>query len=953
MRASIFLIQSHDEGNRSMGSAFAIYQDDKGLYLLTCAHVIEQVVHPKIDEYPVEIIAMGSAQGIDLALLRIPPLEVTPLPLSLAPCASREVQVIGYSLFNRDKYQAKVRQATLLGEPLTLKGINDGSTYRAWQIIAKDHHEIESGNSGSPLICTQGGRVIAVVSNHRGVGEGYAIAIEHLGDIWEGMPEGLLHDDRHLNPFVGLSAFSREQHNLFFGRDKEIEALLSLLAHYDAIAVVGDSGSGKSSLIKAGVIPHLLDRYNVVETRPARHPFHELASSLEQVGRRLGLDFKTLSQIKEAITPHTQAKVVTALEYIFPMPSQLLIYIDQFEELFTLCEKEIQEAFMDLLVYLVEHQTSRLKIKILLTMRRDYYNLLSTHPRFYDLVDAQKYTLHRMQDESLKACITEPLRQTSLTDEEIETFADFVVKDMGDKSSELALLQIALTQMWNHKKEGASLLESYKEVKGVSGALEKLTTDTVKILSEDQKKLLKKIFIRLVKLNEKGGVTRRLADREEFTSEEWSLVQLFASALDEQGQLALQNRAKLGRLLKIRGGEDRDATQSVELSHEALITQWSQYQIWLNQLSNRLKSLHDVVIEKSKRYHHKQERKFLLMGYELDEAGDLLGEEYHELLSDEEIAYIQASQQRRRRTTLLKNSAIIALLMLLGMSLWLYVQARESQAQAEQLNGDLLRVLDKATNGAVVVIQTNNPSYARYTFRFVLEQFLENPDPKVQKIVAKSWFGEARALHKMQKSSKALARYQGLIQHFETTQDPDILLYVAKSHFNRGVLLREQNKTQEALASFNQVIAMESSPHVDKLLPIIAQAWLKKALVEPRKEDQERTFERMIERFKESNNRKVISTLADAYGSWAWLKITQKSYPQSIALVKKGVALKPNQFWMHINLAHAYLLSGQVDKAKQIYLLYRQHKKEIVDDFRLLEEENITTSHFKTIEKIL
>ena len=657
-----------------MGTGFIIHQDNYGSFILTCAHVVEQVLEPIIDGFDVEVKALGSSETIDLALLYVKGMFKMPFALQQRACPSRDVQLIGYSVFTREKYQGKTRDATILGDKITLKGIVDNTTYQAWQIIAKDNNEIEHGNSGGPLLCKESGKVIAVVSNNKGVKEGYAISIEHLQDIWDEIPPFLFEsNNENKSPFVGLSAFSIEQSHLFFGRDKETHQIIEQLKEENLITVVGDSGSGKSSLIKAGIIPKYLNgildqgtdsSYFLIDTRPAENAFNELSNNISNITKQFNLDFESTNQLKKAIQSTNPQDILNALEYIFKEDNAtLLIYIDQFEELFTLCSEQTQKAFIELLLYLLKNQTNNLKIKIILTIRRDYYNLISEYPTFFEQTQATKYTLRRMTNLQLQECIEKPLRKTFIPEDKIQSFTKAVLHDMGDESGELALLQIALTQTWKNKNDfDNNLLMTYHQIGEVSGALSKLADDTWKTLEPSEQKILQYIFIRIIRTSDTGGVIRRLANKEEFSKERWNLAQKLASALDAQGHIANEKNARLGRLLTIKGDEGK----VVELTHEALVRQWPMYQKWLKKVSkDNLKRIHDAIIEKSKIYQNNKESKFLLMGYELEESLRLLKDEYRAYLSTDEIAYIKKSQQHKLITIWGKIAVTIGIVFLL------------------------------------------------------------------------------------------------------------------------------------------------------------------------------------------------------------------------------------------------------------------------------------------------
>jgi len=675
MNPSIYLIQSQDIENSSIGTGFTIYQDAGGSYLLTCAHVVEQVREPKIDDFVVEVVAIGSSDGIDLAVLYVKGLFSKIFRLQNRHCSSRDVLLRGYSGFTRDKVQEKSREALILGHKVTLKQKKNNSICYAWQIVAKNRNQIEAGNSGGPLICEVSSNVIAVVSNNKGVTEGYAISVEHLADIWEEMPSELLELEE--NPFVGLSAFSRKDSELFFGREQEISDVMELLQTEAIIALVGDSSIGKSSLIKAGVIPQYLsinENNFAIESRPARNPFNELATVIPF--RKLGWQSpEDIAHFKKELKSQNPEEIREMFEDIFINREidSLLLYIDQFDELFTLCDREIQESFLQTLLYILNSQTSKLKIQIVLTMRKDYIDILKSHEEFYAQIEEYIYPISRMRIEQLRLCIIEPLENSIVSEEEANTFADFILKDIGKEFSELAPLEVALAHIWEHKKrDNIPLLESYREIGGVRGALEQLISDTLNVIGKKREGMLKSIFLRVIKLDKSIGITGRLADRDEFSVEEWELIELLSFALDSSGHIAMYNDAKLGRLLKIRRYKEGDREiERVELIH-ATLTKWSRYREWLKEVTYPLKRIHDSLIEKRRIYSQNgKKREFLLVGYELEEASRLLNEDYIELLTPDEVEYINQSRKEDNRNKTLKKIVLFTGIGLMLLSIYL------------------------------------------------------------------------------------------------------------------------------------------------------------------------------------------------------------------------------------------------------------------------------------------
>ena len=265
------------------------------------------------------------------------------------------------------------------------------------------------------------------------------------------MPVNLLMEGE--SPFVGLSAFDMEQSHLFFGREKERKELADKLSRVNLLAVIGDSGSGKSSLVKAGVIPDFLGgRYidndksrDVIETRPAGDTFEQLASVLAKLSQDKG--HNNYSNIKKSVRGQDPQEIYDIIEALFEPNSQLILYIDQFEELFTLCKQEMRKPFIDLLLYLINNNGT-LSVKVIYTMRRDYYNLVSKYEDFYTLsqLEDNHFLVKRMSDDGIKDAIIKPLKLTAYEELDIENFASHVLQNVGDKAGDLTLLQIALTQ---------------------------------------------------------------------------------------------------------------------------------------------------------------------------------------------------------------------------------------------------------------------------------------------------------------------------------------------------------------------------------------------------------------------------------------------------------------------------------------------------------------------------
>jgi hypothetical protein len=371
------------------------------------------------------------------------------------------------------------------------------------------------------------------------------------------------------HPFKGLLAFDTADTHLFFGREAEARELLEQIKQHALVMVVGDSGSGKSSLVKAGLIPLYLGgelgkdvleyRYErvwvSVQTRPRTNPFGSLADDLEETANTLGVPADKISEIKRLAREQVAQSVYDALRLAIPDNAEVLLFVDQLEELFTNASPEDREAFIKMLQGLTA-QPGKTPVHLVLAMRRDYYNLCSQYKAFFELTENGRFSVKRMQDTKLEACVRKPLVYTPLKDD--ANFAKAVVADVGDQPGDLALMQLAVTLAWDWHADYPSLTEAYSATGRVTGALAKLADEVYhNKLSDAERELVEPLLIRLVRLGDTAGATRRIVGRNELSAETWALAQKLAS---QEG----------GRLL-VTGGDEHQAT--IELSHEALVTQ--------------------------------------------------------------------------------------------------------------------------------------------------------------------------------------------------------------------------------------------------------------------------------------------------------------------------------------------------------------------------------------------
>ena len=369
------------------------------------------------------------------------------------------------------------------------------------------------------------------------------------------------------NPYQGLAAFEEEDADFFFGQENFINKLVEVTQNQPLVGIIGPSGSGKSSVVFAGLIPKLRQQGNwLIEVfRPGKEPFLALASALvrqlepeagetqflrESVG--LASDFQqgriTVQQVISRILERNPGK-------------QLLLVADQLEELFTLCPvKEEQERFADELLATIAQEN----ITVVFTLRADFYGYVLSYRPFRDAL--QEYTpqlLSSMKREELQAAIELPAQKLEVQLEEQLTHR--ILDDVGQEPGNLPLLEFALTRLWEKQKNRMLTHQAYEQIGGVKKAIANHAEQVYQKLNETQKQQAQRIFVQLVRPGEGTEDTRRVATRAEVGDENWNLVSYLAGY---QARLVVTGR--------------QETEDTVEVVHEALIREWGTLRKWIN-----------------------------------------------------------------------------------------------------------------------------------------------------------------------------------------------------------------------------------------------------------------------------------------------------------------------------------------------------------------------------------
>ncbi|MGH2941267.1 MAG: TIR domain-containing protein [Solirubrobacteraceae bacterium] len=373
-------------------------------------------------------------------------------------------------------------------------------------------------------------------------------------------------------PYRGLEPFEEEHAELFFGRERDLQRLLEILKASPLLCVVGPSGSGKSSLVRAGLIPRLrhgalpgVEDCEVCVLRPGAHPLQALATQLAPLGTGKAMQATLDDLASDRRTLHLAVSLALGAD----RPGRrVVIVVDQLEEVFTLCsdEREREQFFANLL-----HAASVRggQTIVVLTMRADFYGRCAAYPELAQRTARSLALIGPMDPDELRQAIEQPARRTGLFFESglVQTILD----DVGHDSGALPLLEHALLEVW-HRRVGDQLtLDGYVQAGRVEGALTQRAESVFSGFTTDQQQIARRLLLRLTEPGEGSEDTRRRASIDELRPTEAD----DGDSFDEV----------LGRLVDARlltTGRDETGQDVVDVSHEALIRGWPRLQRWID-----------------------------------------------------------------------------------------------------------------------------------------------------------------------------------------------------------------------------------------------------------------------------------------------------------------------------------------------------------------------------------
>ena len=475
------------------------------------------------------------------------------------------------------------------------------------------------------------------------------------------------------SPYAGLSSFQESDAGRFFGRSREIAAMVARIRDRPLIGVLGPSGVGKSSLVRAGLVPALKRSGEAWESfvlRPGRQPLSSLATVLAPIlAVAAAVDEKELPKRLRA-EPGLLGRVIR--RYAANNNTNVLLLVDQFEELYTLVSDPTERAaFTAALAGLADDPAS--PTRVVISLRSDFLDRASEDPAFMTELSQGLFFVTPPSREGLRDALVQPAELAGYRYESAE-IVDDMLKHLATTSSALPLLQFAASKLWESRdREGKQLtMASYQALGGIAGALASHADSVMGELTSQSRALARAVLLRLVTPER----TRAIVTIDELTElsgdrgEVRKLVDLLVSA----------------RLLVIQTG-DGGAGATVEIVHESLIHSWPALHRWLEETQEDSQFLEQLRNAAKQWMNKGRDPGLLWRGEMVQEAGRFsrryrgeLGRQQRDFLKA--VFDLDARASRRRQAAAVGGGVFLA--GLLVAAIIALVVIRDSQRRAER-----------------------------------------------------------------------------------------------------------------------------------------------------------------------------------------------------------------------------------------------------------------------------
>ncbi|HEY9768843.1 MAG TPA: caspase family protein [Coleofasciculaceae cyanobacterium] len=493
--------------------------------------------------------------------------------------------------------------------------------------------------------------------------------------------------DLGICPYMGLQAFDEASAEYFYGREALVQKLLNQIAHKTSIAVVGASGSGKSSAVQAGLMAQLRqgkqipgsDRWRLGCFRPGNKPIQTLAKLLTDSSGKESQAQEQL-QIEGLLYQGVEGFVCWLRTRTEPM---VLLVIDQFEELFTLTGESERQEFLKLILGAIKYAGDR--FKLVLTIRADFVASCLEIAELAQILQKDSILVPPyLTDADYRQAIIKPAEQVGL---QVESgLVEVLLQDLDRSAADLPLLQFALQQLWSRRENGKLTLKAYQELEGIKGALERQAQTVYDSLDVESQDCVRWIFLNLTQLGEGTEDTRRRITKADLVVAKYpeKLIDETLRILTDAKLLVvnLDDGSKLGQSRSAETPPENDELfleamrqqATVEVVHEILIRHWSTLRWWLEENRSRLRSQRQIEQATVLWLQKNKQPDFLLRGVRLAEAEEVYIN-YADELSDTATDFVAAcidarlAEEQETKKRLRKAQQAATALGIFGLSL--------------------------------------------------------------------------------------------------------------------------------------------------------------------------------------------------------------------------------------------------------------------------------------------
>lgn len=559
-----------------------------------------------------------------------------------------------------------------------------------------------------------------------------------------------------VNPFKGLEAFQQTDAHLFFGREALIRKALSTIdKEKDArfLGVVGASGSGKSSLVRAGVIPEIRegtlqgsDTWPLVIFTPGHDPVQAMAQRLAPL--REDIDAVQVEALLDAAPDNLSALVESILDPNDPR-ARLVLVVDQFEEVFTRTNPTESARFLTMLHRAVTQPGGR--TYAIITMRADFFDRLGAYPDLARLFEGENLLIvTEMTAADLLRAIEGPAEAVGLIYE--DGLPQRILDDVRRQPGSLPLLQYALKELYALRDARRLTNAAYERIGGVRRALATHAETIYQGFSAVEQALMRRVLLRLVEVSAAGEATRRRVDRDDLRFRD-----VPDEAVDEiVDQLTAPGSRLLiaSREIKVSADDQTAPTVRIEIGHEALIREWERFTDWVAANVESLRYGSELLQSANNWQRGGRDVAYLLTGNRLARAEDWLASsdatelqrQFIQASVEQEDKRQQLERDRQVRDARRREQVIaglgIGLVVAVLLTLFAFANLREARAQENRAENALASAEESARQAQSLALSASanreliDSDTDLAVMLAVYANQIDNPPPQSQRTLA-------------------------------------------------------------------------------------------------------------------------------------------------------------------------------------------------------------------------